>query len=128
MSAACWPDSAPGHAFRTAALRSTLLCSAEVVDEFHAVLHRSKFDRYIPLDQRLAFFRAFISLAEPVTITTEITACRHPPDDKFLSLAVSGNANLILTGDKDLLALHPFEGFDILNANSYLEYIAELPG
>jgi uncharacterized protein len=72
------------------------------------------------LDQRLIFFRNFVALAEPVIITTHIIACRHPPDDKFLSLAVSGNADLILTGDKDLLVLHPFRGIDILNPTDYL--------
>ena len=120
MSAACWPNSAPGHAFRAAAIRSTLLRSADVADEFDAVLHRSKFDRYIPLDQRLAFFQNFISLAELVIITTHITACRHPPDDKFLSLAVSGNADLILTGDNDLRILHPFRGIEVINPSDYL--------
>jgi hypothetical protein len=37
------------------------------------------------------------------------TACRDPKDDKFLGLAVNGHADLILTGDSDLLAPIPFE-------------------
>jgi putative PIN family toxin of toxin-antitoxin system len=49
-----------------------------------------------------------------------INVCRDPRDDKFLSLAVSGNADLIITGDKDLLVLHPFRGIDIIRPIDYL--------
>jgi hypothetical protein len=49
------------------------------------------------------------------------TACRDPKDDKFLSLAVSGLATHIVTGDADLLALHPFQGIQILTPGALLE-------
>jgi len=39
-----------------------------------------------------------------------IRACRDPKDDKFLEVAVYGRADLIVTGDNDLLAMHPFRG------------------
>ncbi|MDQ2924530.1 MAG: putative toxin-antitoxin system toxin component, PIN family [Acidobacteriota bacterium] len=71
-------------------------------------------------NRRLNFFANFVELAESITVTDRIQACRHPPDDKFLSLAVSGNADFILTGDDDLLALHPFQGIDILKPADYL--------
>lgn len=54
-----------------------------------------------------------------------VRACRDPKDDKFLSLAVSGGADLILTGDKDLLDLHPFRGIAIVSPQQYLASIAE---
>ncbi|MEO7030590.1 MAG: putative toxin-antitoxin system toxin component, PIN family [Acidobacteriaceae bacterium] len=120
ISAACWPRSTPGRAFRQAALRTTLLRSSEVLEEFESVLRRSMFDRYVPLDRRPNFFANFVELAESITVTDRIQARRHPPDDKFLSLAVSGNADFILTGDDDLLALHPFQGIDVLKPTDYL--------
>lgn len=43
-----------------------------------------------------------------------ITACRDPKDNKFLEAALAGEADAIVTGDEDLLILHPFEGVDIL--------------
>ncbi len=55
------------------------------------------------------------------SVLTKIKACRHPKDDKFLELAVDGHADVIITGDKDLLALHPFEGIDILRPLDYLD-------
>ena len=53
--------------------------------------------------------------------STPIRACRDPRDDKFLQVAVDGRANLILTGDLDLLALHPFAGVAIVSPAAYLE-------
>ncbi len=44
----------------------------------------------------------------------EVIACRDPKDNKFLEAALAGNADAIVTGDDDLLALHPYEGVDIL--------------
>ncbi len=40
--------------------------------------------------------------------------CRDPEDDKFLETAVNGNADCLITGDKDLLAMHPFQGIPVL--------------
>jgi len=59
-------------------------------------------------------------MAEPVMITERIVACRDPTDDKFLELAVSGNADLILSGDKDLLTLHPFRGIPIVTPAAFV--------
>jgi len=39
---------------------------------------------------------------------------RDPKDDKFLNLAIDASASCIITGDKDLLILHPFENIPIL--------------
>jgi putative PIN family toxin of toxin-antitoxin system len=50
----------------------------------------------------------------------QISACVDPKDNKFLSLAVSGTAKLILSDDKHLLALNPFLDIDILTPTDYL--------
>jgi hypothetical protein len=42
-------------------------------------------------------------------------------DDKFLELAVNGKANLIVSGDKDLLILNPFRDIPILTISEFLE-------
>jgi uncharacterized protein len=46
--------------------------------------------------------------AELITITERIAACRDPTDEKFLESAVNRRADLIVSGDTDLLALNPF--------------------
>ncbi len=56
-----------------------------------------------------------------ITIIEQITDCRDPKDNKFLELAINGNATCIITGDKDLLVLHPFRGISILTPRLFLE-------
>jgi putative PIN family toxin of toxin-antitoxin system len=55
-----------------------------------------------------------LARAELVTITELTAACRDPTDDKFLELAVSGRADLIVSGDADFLALNPFREIQIV--------------
>ncbi len=50
-----------------------------------------------------------------------IRACRDPKDDKFLEVAVHGRADAIVTGDEDLLVLHPLRGIAILTPREYVE-------
>jgi uncharacterized protein len=51
----------------------------------------------------------------------EIRECRDPKDDKFLELAIDGRASEIVTGDADLLAMHPFRGIAVLTPATFLQ-------
>lgn len=53
-------------------------------------------------------------------IRKSVRACRASRDDKFLDVAINGGADLIVTGDADLLVLHPFEGIQIITPSAYL--------
>ena len=41
----------------------------------------------------------------------------------FLELAVSGNANIIISGDKDLLELNPYREIQIISPKEFIEQI-----
>jgi predicted nucleic acid-binding protein len=58
--------------------------------------------------------------AELVTITEQIVACRDPDDDKFLELAVNGRAELIVSGDNDLLSMESFRGIPIISPAGFV--------
>ncbi len=88
--------------------------------ELADVIARPKFDRYISLGDRQEFLRLLGRIAEFIPIVVPIRACRDPRDDKFLELAVNGSADLIVTDDQDVLALHPFRNTPILRPTSYL--------
>jgi putative PIN family toxin of toxin-antitoxin system len=62
-----------------------------------------------------------IARAELVAISERIAACRDPTDDKFLELAVNGHADMIVTGDADLLALNPFRGIPIITPAAFVQ-------
>ena len=68
----------------------------------------------------MSFLDLFFESMEPVEITCEIHDCRDPKDNMLLELSLSGSADLILTGDRDLLTLHPWRGIAILSPASYL--------
>jgi predicted nucleic acid-binding protein len=48
---------------------------------------------------------------------------RDPKDDKFLQVAVAGKADVIVSGDEDLLVLHPFSGIPILRPAAFLRML-----
>jgi len=56
---------------------------------------------------------ALVREAIMARIDCTVNSCRDPKDKKFLELAISGAASHIITGDEDLLALHPFRGIAI---------------
>ena len=64
--------------------------------------------------------KALVSAAELVRIGDPIRVCRDPDDDKFLEVAVYGSAECIVSGDRDLLDLHPFRRIPIYSPSSFL--------
>jgi len=95
-------------------METRLLASDETLEEFRTVLMRGKFDRDVDREIREGMLQEYARLCTLVPIHTPIRACRDPRDDKFLEIAVHGRADAIVTGDQDLLVLHPFRGIAIL--------------
>lgn len=114
------PSSVPGKAVRKAVDRSILLVSKDTMNELADVLARPKFDRYISLEDRQQFLRLLGRLSELVPIVHRVHACRDSRDDMFLEVALNGEADLILTGDEDLLVLNPWHEIAILSPAEYL--------
>ena len=114
------PDSVPGRAVRRAVDDAQLLVSEPVMEELADVLGRPKFDSYVTVEHRQQFLRLLGRVAEIVPIVYTVRECRDPRDDKFLELAVNGEADLIVTGDDDLLVLNPFRGIPIITPAAYL--------
>jgi putative PIN family toxin of toxin-antitoxin system len=110
----------PAQAVAKAARSSVILISAATYSEFETTLLRRKFDGYLSLPRRQELLDEMRVLATFIQIPTPIRACRDPKDDKFLEVAVHGRADAIVTGDADLLALHPFRGIAILTPADYL--------
>jgi putative PIN family toxin of toxin-antitoxin system len=117
-------DSVPANAIAAAFAAGQLLISTATLAELSAVLSRSRFDRYCSVERRTALLEAVRLHAELVIVTSDVHACGDPKDNKFLALALDGRADLILTGDRDLLALHPFRDIDILTPAQFLERAA----
>jgi uncharacterized protein len=119
-------SSVPDVAFKKANNLGIMLFSEATFQELQEILNRSKFDKYISLSIRTQFLAKLKLEFEAVEIVQIIKECRDPKDDKFLEVAINGDATHIITGDKDLLELHPFRGVDILTATQFLEIFSDL--
>ncbi len=103
-----------------AADKLTLLVSQELINESVMVTERPKFRRYFDLVDLSDLLTSLYQKAEFVVVSSIFDSCRDAKDNFLLSLAVDGNATHILTGDRDLLILNPFEGIQIIPIADYL--------
>ena len=122
VSAFFWSQSIPAKVLLKATDQSTLLFSIPTLAELIRVLERPKFHRYIKPVPSRDFVSVLLQDAEMVEINTSIQACRDPRDDIFLEAAVNGNADFIISGDEDLLEMHPFKGVKIMNPTEFLKH------
>ncbi len=113
-------DGTPARAVDKAVASGQLLMSDDTLSEFRDVMMRPRFDRYHSPQTRRRLLEVTSALAQLVHITRRIQACRDPRDDKFLDVAVNGEAEAIITGDRALLDLHPFHGVRILMPSAFL--------
>jgi uncharacterized protein len=98
-----------------------LLFSQELLEEFVEVANRPKFKRYFSnseIDELLEIIQEY---AQFVNVKSNINLCRDLKDNFLLSLAADSNADFILTGDKDLLALKKFEKTIIITITDFLK-------
>jgi putative PIN family toxin of toxin-antitoxin system len=86
------------------------------------VLSKKDFSRYITEKERYTFIARLLEAAKYYKLAVHIDACRDPKDNKFLELAVGTNAAAIITGDRDLLVLHPYGGITILAPHAFLKH------
>jgi uncharacterized protein len=120
ISAALKADSAPRYAVRWVQRQGILLKSLATEDELRRTLAKP---RLAPLFHDLEFaaqLTALVAGAELVSIVSEIHACRDPDDDKFLALAVDGQADVIVSGDGALLKLNPFQDIPIIPPSTFV--------
>jgi putative PIN family toxin of toxin-antitoxin system len=120
ISAVLFPRSPIGLLVAESLLQSIVLISAASIAELEEVLMRPKFDSYHTPESRHALITGFISNLELVNVTSTVTDCVDEADNKFLELALSGDADFIITGDAHLLALHPWRDIPILKPTQYL--------
>jgi putative PIN family toxin of toxin-antitoxin system len=121
ISALLFEESTPARAFFAALKVGEVLLSPPLADEINRTLHAEKFDRYLPSEQREEFLIALVHSAVLVETAEIISICRDPNDNMILEAAAGGGADVIVTGDKDLLALHPFRDIAILSPEDLLQ-------
>ena len=125
VSGLLFAESKPAQAFFLALRTGRLLTSLAALHELSTVLHRKKFDKYLTNEERNQFLDDYTRSTITIDITETIQLCRDPKDDKFLEIAANGTATYLVTGDPDLLVIHPFRGIPILSPDSFLRTLSE---
>ena len=100
----------------------TLLYADPLLDELVTKLTLPRIrDKYHLTDDDIETVLSLILLrGEAVVPERRITACRNPQDNILLEVATTGKAEYIVTGDNDLLTLHPFAGIQIVGPAAFL--------
>lgn len=102
----------------------TLVSSPALLAELVEVIARPKFDAILiasntSRERSLAEIRALAEIITPAPLPEAV--CRDPDDDEVLALALAAGVDCIVSGDLDLLDLHPFQNIPILTAAQALQ-------
>ena len=98
-----------------------LVFSQELLDEFLEVARRPKFRRFFSPADIEEILGTIDEYADFVKVQTKIEVCRDTKDNFLLSLSVDGNADFLLTGDKDLLVMTKFGETAIVTISDFLQ-------
>lgn len=124
ISAVIRPSGAPGRIVTELLARDafTLVISPAIIAEVEAALGLTKIRRYLrDPDEAPLWLADILAIADLVEDTGAVVGiCRDPADDMVLSAAREGRAELIVTGDADLLALVEYEGIAIVTPRAFL--------
>lgn len=110
----------------------SLYTSNLMLDELAGVLNRSKFAERIaaavPPATAASLLQRYAALATIVVPESiERTVPTDSADDMVIATALAANAELIVTGDSDLLVMHPFRGIRILTSAAALDSLSRRP-
>lgn len=123
LSAALSPHGTPAQVVRLVLLSATPVFSEATFHELETRLWRPKFDRYISMDVRRAILQDIKGAAHWVSIPLALakqTYCRDPDDDVFIQTALAAQAPFLISGDRDLLAVKPITGLQIVTPSQAL--------
>jgi uncharacterized protein len=100
-----------------------LIFSEELLREFTSVANRPKFRRFFDLKDVEALLLTIGTHAEFITVKTQVKLCRDPKDDFLLALALDSNADILISGDSDLLEIGEIGRTSIMTMTKFLEMI-----
>jgi uncharacterized protein len=82
---------------------------------------KNKFNKYVDVESRIEFLLEVKEISKIIDVNQQVSVCRDPKDNMYLELALSGKADVIITGDHDLLILHPFRNIPVITPKDFLD-------
>lgn len=127
VSAALKAESVPEQAFRLAKARCIVCLSANVRGEIGRVLARPRLASRVSQERVASVLALLDTNARWVEPSVRVTDCRDAKDDRYLELALAASADIIVSGDMDLLVLDPWRGIRIMTPASFVQLWLPLP-
>lgn len=127
ISAALKPNSIPEQALLLALREHSITLSVPVFNEMTEVLERPRMRRAVTAEERNQILTLLSSNAFWVVPHVAVTDCRDAKDNKYLELALAARAEVIVSGDADLLVLDPWRGVRILAPRDFLRSAGNEP-
>jgi putative PIN family toxin of toxin-antitoxin system len=107
----------------------TLLSAPVLLEKLESVLHYPRLQRYYTSEMRVRFVALVAALSELIELPDAVPhICRDPEDDWVIACAVAGQADVIVSGDRDLLDLGQVGGISILTAREFLSHLRDVQG
>jgi putative PIN family toxin of toxin-antitoxin system len=101
-----------------------MVTAPELLAELDRVLRYPKLQRYYRESERRRSVALIMALSDVVELPAAIPRiCRDADDDRVIACAVSGEATVIVSGDRDLLALERVGRISILPAVGFQEVL-----
>lgn len=126
ISANLIKDSISAKAFDKVIINGKIAISKDVLFEYIEVLYRGKLDKYLNEEKRQNAIKRLEKNAIFFSPAATITDCRDSKDNKFLELALACQAKCIISGDSDLLILHPYKKIPVLDPSDFLKNFENL--
>jgi hypothetical protein len=103
-----------------------MVTAPELLAELDRVLAYPKLQRYYTDEERTRIVALTMALGEVVDLPETIPRiCRDLDDDRLIACAVVGEADVIVSGDNDLLALERVGDIPILTAAQFLAMLEQ---
>ena len=100
-----------------------LMVSPPLLAELVDVAARPKFRRHFPVDFAHQLAMTLTEAGELVDVepVSPVPLSRDPKDDYLLLMAQKGKADVLVTGDKDLLVMEVYKGTVIMTAKTFTD-------
>lgn len=129
LSAALSPRGAPAELMDKLLAEGRLVFSRVTFAELESRIWKPKFDRYLPIERRNQIMHELNASALWVDVSSTISILsysRDVKDDAFVHAALAAGATRLVSGDDDLLCLHPLGTLRILTPRAALDEISKL--
>lgn len=107
--------------FLISSKKCTFIFSQDLLDEFLEVASRPKLRSYFSNSDIESLLEIISEYSEFIEVISKIVFLQDAKDDFLLSLAVDGEADYLITGDKELIEVGKFNKTEIISMSEFLK-------